>query len=100
MTSVRGPIAGQDTREPKYPPTNGFLGSRGPWLAVGALALVAGAALNWGWLVAAGIAPLLIAFLPCAVMCGLSLCAMNRTQGGCTGGNTEHAPADLAANRH
>jgi hypothetical protein len=44
-------------------------------------ALVVGAALNWSWLVAVGIAPLLLTVLPCAVMCGLGLC-MNRIMGG------------------
>jgi hypothetical protein len=39
--------------------------------------LVAGAAFNWGWLVAIGIAPLLIAVLPCVAMCALGLC-MNK----------------------
>src|SRR5918994_4411384 len=43
-------------------------------------ALVVGAALNWSWLVAVGIAPLLLTVLPCAVMCGLGLC-MNRMTG-------------------
>lgn len=41
-------------------------------LGGGALALAAG--LNWGWLVAAGIAPILLAVLPCAAMCALGLC--------------------------
>ena len=44
-------------------------------------ALVIGAALNWSWLVAVGIAPLLLTVLPCAVMCGLGLC-MNKIAGG------------------
>jgi hypothetical protein len=44
-------------------------------------ALVVGAALNWSWLVAVGVAPLLLTVLPCAVMCGLGLC-MNRITGG------------------
>jgi hypothetical protein len=44
-------------------------------------ALVIGAALNWSWLVAAGVAPLLLTVLPCAVMCGLGLC-MNKIAGG------------------
>lgn len=34
----------------------------------------AGVALNWSWLVAAGIAPVLISLLPCAAMCALGLC--------------------------
>ena len=34
----------------------------------------AGVALNWSWLVAAGIAPILLALAPCAAMCALGLC--------------------------
>lgn len=41
---------------------------------------VAGLALNWSWLVAAGIAPILISVLPCVAMCALGLC-MNRRGG-------------------
>ena len=40
-----------------------------PWVALGA-----GAYFNWGWLVAAGIAPLLLTALPCVAMCALGLC--------------------------
>ncbi|HSA79499.1 MAG TPA: hypothetical protein VLE23_01670 [Geminicoccaceae bacterium] len=43
--------------------------------------VVIGAALNWSWLVAVGIAPLLLTALPCIAMCGLGLC-MNRMTGG------------------
>jgi hypothetical protein len=31
---------------------------------------------GWPWLVVAGLAPILIALAPCAIMCGLGLCAM------------------------
>ena len=41
-------------------------------LAIGMAA--AGMAMNWGWLVAVGIAPILLAVLPCAAMCALGLC--------------------------
>ena len=47
-------------------------------MAVAVAAVVAGLALNWSWLVAAGIAPVLISVLPCAAMCALGLC-MNKT---------------------
>lgn len=44
-------------------------------LAVLAVAVIgAGLALNWGWLVAAGIGPVLLALAPCAAMCALGLC--------------------------
>ena len=31
---------------------------------------------GWGWLVAIGVAPVILSLLPCAVMCGLGLCMM------------------------
>lgn len=49
-------------------------------LALAVIALVAGAALNWSWLVAAGVAPLLLGALPCVAMCALGLC-MNKMSG-------------------
>jgi hypothetical protein len=57
------------------------LGNRRLLLAVAILALVAGAALNWEWLVALGIAPALLSLLPCAVMCGLGVCCMKMMGG-------------------
>jgi hypothetical protein len=55
-------------------------GSRGV-LVLAAIALAAGLALNWSRLVAAGIAPIVLTFLPCLVMCGAGLC-MNKLLGG------------------
>jgi hypothetical protein len=52
-----------------------YLGGRRGLIILSAGALVIGLALNWGWLVAAGIAPLLLGVLPCAAMCALGLCA-------------------------
>ena len=56
-----------------------YLGSRTGMIAVAALAPGLGAYFNWGWLVAAGIAPLLIGVLPCVAMCGLGLCMGRKT---------------------
>ena len=54
-----------------------YLSGRRGWI-VAAIGLVAlGMYLGWGWLVAAEIAPIVIALAPCAVMCALGLC-MNR----------------------
>lgn len=47
-------------------------------------AVVVGAALNWNWLVAAGIAPLLLTALPCIAMCGLGLCMSRMTGRSCS----------------
>ena len=51
-----------------------YLGSRTGIVAMAAVAVGAGAFFNWSWLVAAGIAPLLLTVLPCVAMCALGLC--------------------------
>jgi hypothetical protein len=48
-----------------------YLGGQRSLILLTVAALGAGAALNWGWLVAMGVAPLLLVFAPCAVMCAL-----------------------------
>src|SRR5262245_13195293 len=60
-------------------PDRYYLGNRWVLLALGAGVLLAGIGLNWNWLVAAGIAPILISTLPCLVMCGLGLCMLCRS---------------------
>jgi len=46
-------------------------------LTLGGLGAVGiGMALNWDWLTAVGAAPVILALLPCAVMCGLGVCMM------------------------
>lgn len=57
-----------------------YLGGRRGLLIMAVAVLVIGGALNWSWLVAVGLAPLLIAIAPCAVMCALGLC-MNKMGG-------------------
>ncbi|NUS22591.1 MAG: hypothetical protein HOQ25_22855 [Mesorhizobium sp.] len=57
-----------------------YLGGRRGLIAAGAVIAVVGLAFYWTWLVAAGIAPLLISVLPCVAMCALGLC-MNRMTG-------------------
>jgi hypothetical protein len=62
-----------------------------------AVAIVgAGLALNWSWLVAAGIAPILLALAPCAAMCALGLC-MSRMDGkSCDSKDANAVPKDDA----
>lgn len=63
--------------------TNAFpriFNSRGGLVLVAAAALTVGIGYNWSWLVAAGIAPLLLSVLPCVAMCALGLC-MSRMKG-------------------
>jgi hypothetical protein len=51
------------------------------WLVASAVAAFAGLALNWDWLTAAGLAPIILGVLPCVVMCALGLCAHRFTGG-------------------
>jgi len=52
-------------------------------LVFAAVAVAAGAAFNWSWLLAAGAAPLLLSVLPCLAMCALHLCANKSAGGSC-----------------
>ena len=61
-----------------------WLRGRNGVIALIVLAVVIGAALNWSWLVAVGIAPLLITVLPCAAMCALGLCMSKMAGGSCS----------------
>lgn len=66
------------------------LGRRG--LILAAMAVIgAGLSLNWGWLTAIGVAPLILAVAPCAVMCGLGLCMMGGSKS--CAGKTDPAAA-------
>lgn len=57
-----------------------YVWHRRGWIVLLIAAVAAAAALNWGWLAAAGMTSVLLAFLPCAAMCALGLC-MHRTGG-------------------
>ncbi|CCV08364.1 conserved hypothetical protein [Mesorhizobium metallidurans STM 2683] len=63
------------------------LGGRRGLIAAGAAIAAAGLAFNWSWLVAAGIAPVLLGLLPCAAMCALGLCMNRMTSGSCSAEN-------------
>jgi hypothetical protein len=52
------------------------LRSRRALIVLAAAAFALGVGFNWSWVVAAGIAPLLLSALPCVVMCALGLCVM------------------------
>ncbi len=43
-----------------------------------AVVALGGAALGWPWLVAAGLAPILLSLAPCAAMCALGYCMMGK----------------------
>ncbi len=50
--------------------------TRNRLMMAGGAVVVGGLALNWGWLTAIGVAPILLAVAPCGIMCALGLCAM------------------------
>lgn len=49
-------------------------------VASGALIIGAGLYLNWPAVVTLGLAPLILTFAPCALMCALGVCAMTATK--------------------
>ena len=50
--------------------------TRNRLMLAGGVVLLGGAYFNWGWLVAIGAAPILLAVAPCGIMCALGMCAM------------------------
>ena len=46
------------------------------WILAGSAVVAVGLIFKWDWLAAVGAAPIILALLPCAVMCGLGLCMM------------------------
>lgn len=53
-----------------------YLGNRRALLVLAIVASIAGLALNWNWLVAIGLVPILLSALPCLVMCAFGVCMM------------------------
>lgn len=43
-----------------------------------------GMVFNWGWFVAAGLAPIILGILPCAAMCAMGLCMQPGKEGSCS----------------
>lgn len=73
-----------------------MVGSRRRLLVLGAIVLGLGAIFKWNWLVAVGIAPPLLAALPCLAMCALGLC-MSRMTGGSSGAQPGSADKSVDA---
>ncbi|MGH9894018.1 MAG: hypothetical protein ACREA0_18965 [bacterium] len=83
-----------------------YLGGRRGLIVLTVAAVGMGLYLSWGWLVAAGVAPLLLALAPCAAMCALGLCMNKMGKSGSTpskpggqdaGVNTSSTAADAKA---
>jgi len=68
-----------------------YFGGRRGIIGLAVAAAGIGLYLGWGWLAAAGIAPILLALAPCAAMCALGLCMKGSGGKSCAPGST---PAD------
>ena len=56
-----------------------YLRNRWTLVALASLAVALGLYFGgWGWLVAAGLAPIILSTLPCLIMCGFGVCMMCR----------------------
>lgn len=72
-----GSAQARDIAPARYRPGAALWTRIGPRRAVISLGIVAGGAglaLNWSWLTAIGVAPVLLSVAPCAAMCALGLC--------------------------
>jgi len=58
-----------------------WLRNRRVLVAIALAVVIGGAVLNWSWLVAIGLAPILLAMAPCAVMCAVGACSMRKGKG-------------------
>ena len=87
-TTTAQPSLGRDVlRAAQY-----YLGNRWVLLGLGSIAVIAGLSFGgWGWLVAAGLAPVILSTLPCLVMCGFGVCMM------CRSGKTQSTTSGDAA---
>ena len=66
-------------------------------LFVAGVVIAAGLVLNWSWLVAAGVTPLLLSALPCVAMCALGLCMMQMKRRGTPAGRLSDPSATNSA---
>ncbi len=70
-----------------------YLGGRRGWILLALAVLGVALYLNWGWLAAVGVAPLLLAIAPCAAMCALGLCMSKSGGKSCSKSSSDETPA-------
>lgn len=68
-----------------------YLGRPRVLLILATIMIVTGLVFNWSWLVAAGVAPILISVLPCLIMCAVGACMI------CRSGEKQSVPVGDAA---
>ena len=76
-----------------------YLGNRKVLVLLAIVIVGAGVALNWSWLVAAGIAPILLALAPCAAMCALGVCMSRMGGKSCSSGKDGGAASNNTAEK-
>ena len=59
---------------------------------VGIAVIAVGLALGWNWVVALGLAPIVLALAPCALMCALGMCMMGMGRSKSTDSTAVPAP--------
>ena len=76
-----------------------YLGNRRGLLVLAGLVIASGLALNWSWLAAVGIAPILISLLPCLAMCALGLCMNRSGSKSCSAAESNAGPTETEVAR-
>ena len=71
-----------------------FVTGRRGFLIIAFVAIAGGLALNWGVVVAMGLAPLLLGVLPCVAMCALGMCMGKAGGGSCSSDNPKQGKPD------
>ena len=75
-----------------------YLRNRRVLMVLAGISILGGLTFNWNWLVAAGIAPVLISVLPCAVMCAIGVCCVKKSTGQSNSTeSSENQPAKAAS---
>lgn len=75
-----------------------YLGNRWVLVAAAVLAVAIGLSFGgWGWLVAAGLAPIILSTLPCLIMCAFGVCMMCRGEKKTASGDAANSATSSAA---
>ena len=70
-----------------------FTVSRRGLIIIAIALVIGGLAANWGWMIALGVAPVILSLAPCALMCAVGLCSMKFMGGGAACADSESSTA-------
>ena len=73
------------------------IGNRRGLIIVAIALVIGGLAANWSWMVALGVAPVILSLAPCALMCAVGLCSMKFMGGGSACADSESSTAPKTA---